>query len=143
MRKADKYWPDEEEKIMDLGNDIKLQHRETSYQGTYFQRYAMMVCKFISMFIRTIEVLDKTGVIHTVSQLQITKWMDLTAPDDTKILLDLVNKTNELVGTKTSEWFVDCKPSWLGISFMMQMFPLLFTAVPGWVGPGHSSVCTS
>ena len=36
-----------------------------------------------------------------MSQLQTTAWLDLTAPEDTKILLDLVNKTRELVGMKT------------------------------------------
>ena len=31
-----------------------------------------------------------------ISQIQTTAWLDLTAPEDTKILLDLVNKTREL-----------------------------------------------
>ena len=38
-RKADQYWPDEENKMMDLENGIKLEHKQTSYQGTYFHRY--------------------------------------------------------------------------------------------------------
>ena len=37
------------------------------------------------------------GSAHTVTQLQITKWLDLTAPDDTKILLNMVYKTRDLV----------------------------------------------
>ena len=47
------------------------------------------------------KVHSPTGASHTVSQLHTTKWLDMTAPDDTKILLDLVNKTKELVGSKT------------------------------------------
>ena len=43
------------------------------------------------------KVQDTAGSSHTVTQLQITKWMDLTAPDDTKILLDMVYKTRDLV----------------------------------------------
>ena len=31
-----------------------------------------------------------------IYQIQTTAWLDLTAPEDTKILLDLVNKTREL-----------------------------------------------
>ena len=38
-KKADKYWPDEESRTMDLGNSIKLEYRETSYQGTYYRRF--------------------------------------------------------------------------------------------------------
>merc|ERR1712098_924139 len=38
---------------------------------------------------------------QVVSQLQITKWLDLTAPDETKILLDLVYKTRDLVKNNT------------------------------------------
>ena len=35
-----------------------------------------------------------------MSQLQTIKWADLTAPDDTKILRDLVNKARDLNTTK-------------------------------------------
>eukprot|EP00092_Neocalanus_flemingeri_P076094 GFUD01094343.1.p1 GENE.GFUD01094343.1~~GFUD01094343.1.p1 ORF type:complete len:188 (-),score=73.12 GFUD01094343.1:16-579(-) len=86
-RKADQYWPDDENREMDLENGIKLEYKETSYQGTYYHR--------------TIQILHPTGTTSVVSQLQTTKWLDLTAPDDTKILLDLINKTKELVGSKT------------------------------------------
>ena len=37
--KADLYWPDEENKMMELGNDVTVEYLETSFQGTYFHRY--------------------------------------------------------------------------------------------------------
>ena len=104
LRKADQYLPDENNKTKDLGNMVKLEHKETSYQGTYYHRYTVTACQFSQKSIpRTIEVHPPDGGSHTVSQLQITKWMDLTAPDHTKILLDLVNKAKDLVGAKTGK----------------------------------------
>ena len=41
-KKADKYWPDEENRIMDLGNGVKLEYKETSYQGTYYLRWLII-----------------------------------------------------------------------------------------------------
>merc|ERR1719228_581949 len=72
---------------MDLGNGIKLEYKETSYQGTHY--------------LRTIIIHSVAGSSVEISQIQTTAWLDLTAPEDTKILLDLVNKTRELVGMKT------------------------------------------
>ena len=37
--KADKYWPDKEDPILDIGDGIMLEHLSTSYQGVYFHRY--------------------------------------------------------------------------------------------------------
>ena len=37
-RKADQYWPDSETEILDIGGGITLEHRSTSYQGTYYHR---------------------------------------------------------------------------------------------------------
>ena len=37
-KKADQYWPDKDNQIMVLENEVKLVHKETSYQGTYFHR---------------------------------------------------------------------------------------------------------
>ena len=37
-RKADQYWPDEENKEMVLENEVKLEYMETSFQGTYTRR---------------------------------------------------------------------------------------------------------
>ena len=52
----------------------------TSYQGTYYHR--------------TIKVKSKKQ--QEVAQLQTIKWADLTAPDDTKILRDLVHQARDL-----------------------------------------------
>eukprot|EP00092_Neocalanus_flemingeri_P068120 GFUD01083196.1.p1 GENE.GFUD01083196.1~~GFUD01083196.1.p1 ORF type:complete len:292 (-),score=81.24 GFUD01083196.1:8-811(-) len=84
-KKADQYWPDQENKVMDLDNGIKLVHKDSSYHGTYFTR--------------TIQVQTSEGGNTLVSQLQTTEWLDRTAPDNTKILLDLVHKTREIVGS--------------------------------------------
>ena len=37
-RKADQYWPDTETEVLDIGGGITLEHRSTSYQGTYYHR---------------------------------------------------------------------------------------------------------
>ena len=41
-KKADKYWPEEENRINDLGNGTKLEYKETSYQGTYYLRWEIV-----------------------------------------------------------------------------------------------------
>ena len=43
-----------------------------------------------------------------VSQLQTIKWADLTAPDDTKILRDLVHKAMELNSSEKDPIVVHC-----------------------------------
>ena len=43
-----------------------------------------------------------------VSQLQTIKWADLTAPDDTKILRDLVHKAMELNTSEKDPILVHC-----------------------------------
>ena len=43
-----------------------------------------------------------------VSQLQTIKWADLTAPDDTKILRDLVHKAMELNSSEKDPVVVHC-----------------------------------
>ena len=43
-----------------------------------------------------------------VSQLQTEKWQDLTAPDDSKILLNMVHKTRELAEGRTDPIVVHC-----------------------------------
>ena len=45
---------------------------------------------------RTIRINRQDGPSITVNQLQTKKWADLTAPDSTKILMDLVQKTMEI-----------------------------------------------
>ena len=43
-----------------------------------------------------------------VSQLQTIKWADLTAPDDTKILRDLVHQARELNSSEKDPILVHC-----------------------------------
>ena len=37
-RKAEQYWPDSETEVLNIGGGITLEHRSTSYQGTYYHR---------------------------------------------------------------------------------------------------------
>ena len=37
-KKADQYWPDQEQEVMEVGRGIILAHVSTSYQGTFFTR---------------------------------------------------------------------------------------------------------
>ena len=37
-RKAEQYWPDSKTEILNIGGGITLEHRSTSYQGTYYHR---------------------------------------------------------------------------------------------------------
>ena len=37
-RKAEQYWPDSETEVLNIGGEITLEHRSTSYQGTYYHR---------------------------------------------------------------------------------------------------------
>ena len=37
-KKADQYWPDSETAILNIGEGITLEHKSTSYQGTYYHR---------------------------------------------------------------------------------------------------------
>jgi len=83
--KAEKYWPDEADPIMDLGNGITLELVSKSYQGTYFTR--------------EIRVVQARGQPRLVTQLQTVKWADMTAPDDTKIMRDLVDRARAILVT--------------------------------------------
>ena len=48
-----------------------------------------------SLLSRTIQVKEPNGSTWKVNQLQTVKWADLTAPEDTKILRDLVQVTRQ------------------------------------------------
>lgn len=54
-----------------------------SYKGTYFWR------KFV-----VTQGEDTAGTI--IQQLQCDTWPDMTAPDDSKILLDLLNESKDI-----------------------------------------------
>ena len=46
IKKADKYWPDEENPTIKLEGNIELKYVDTSYQGTYFLRYSYLYIMF-------------------------------------------------------------------------------------------------
>ena len=37
-RKAEQYWPDSETETLNIGGGITLEHKSTTYQGTYYHR---------------------------------------------------------------------------------------------------------
>ena len=37
-KKADQYWPDSESEVLNIGGGITLEHKSSSYQGTYYHR---------------------------------------------------------------------------------------------------------
>ena len=47
-RKAEQYWPDSETKVLNIGGGITLEHRSTSYQGTYYHRSGKIILCFFS-----------------------------------------------------------------------------------------------
>lgn len=79
--KAAQYWPDKDNANIELPN-CKLKYESHTYPGTYFHRKMS---------------LDVGEGPRTVHQLQTNAWKDKTAPSRSKILLDLVYKTQELV----------------------------------------------
>eukprot|EP00092_Neocalanus_flemingeri_P028210 GFUD01030634.1.p1 GENE.GFUD01030634.1~~GFUD01030634.1.p1 ORF type:complete len:437 (-),score=90.14 GFUD01030634.1:394-1647(-) len=73
--KAHKYWPDTDNRVLNLEGGMKVKYLSHSYPGTYYHRKLIIT--------------SQHGVTHEVDQLQCTAWKDMAAPDDTKILLDL------------------------------------------------------
>jgi len=93
-KKADKYWPDKYKPVKDLKNGIILEYLSISYQGTYTHR--------------KIRINESDGTSTEVSQLQTVKWADLTAPDSTKIMMDMVHKAKELNSSPEDPILVHC-----------------------------------
>ena len=54
-KKADQYWPDEDNRTMDLENGMKVEHKEKSYQGTYFLRYLLLLCDYLTKVLQNYE----------------------------------------------------------------------------------------
>ena len=79
--KANQYWPDSKNPNIEMYN-CKLKYESHTYPGTYFHRKMS---------------LDSGDGTRTVHQLQTNAWKDKTAPSRSKILLDLIYKTQELV----------------------------------------------
>ena len=109
-RKAEQYWPDSETELLDIGGGITLEHRSTSYQGTYYHRSVQPQPsrELIFSSLRVIAVKRPNKPPIEVSQLQTIKWADLTAPDDTKILRDLVTRAMELNHSDKDPILVHC-----------------------------------
>ena len=93
-KKADKYWPDEGSPTMALGNGVTIEHLTTSYQGTYYERKLRI---------------NQSGVNpRELTQIQTKRWADLTAPDETNILRDMVNRVREVCDNRNNPILVHC-----------------------------------
>ena len=57
---------------------------------------------------RKIRINESDGNSTEISQLQTIKWADLTAPESTKIKLDLVHKARELNTSTENPILVHC-----------------------------------
>merc|ERR1712037_528845 len=88
--KADQYWPDSQgekemaQSVTFLGG-IKVDHQSSSTNGSYVLR------KFLLHL--------PGGGNREVTQMQCEIWPDLDAPDDPKVLVDMVLKAQELQTT--------------------------------------------
>ena len=47
-------------------------------------------------YYRTFKLIQPNGETRKVTQLQTKKWQDFSAPDETKLLRDIVHKTRDL-----------------------------------------------
>ena len=92
--KAHQYWPDSNNPVVNLGTGVKLEFVEISYPGEYVQR--------------TFRLVLPGGTSREVVQIQTKKWQDLTAPDKTKILRDMVHKVRELMECHQAPILVHC-----------------------------------
>jgi len=93
-RKAHQYWPessaeDPERQKLDIGGGCKVEHLSTSFQGSYYQR------KFLLH-------LPDSGRREIV-QLHTNDWPDLSAPEQPRVLLDLVHRTYNLQNCPNKE----------------------------------------
>jgi len=87
--KAEQYWPDDGTTKFFPDTGLKVECMRQSYKGTYFWR------KFV-----VTQGEDTAGTI--IQQLQCDTWPDMTAPDDSKILLDLLNESKDIQKETTS-----------------------------------------
>ena len=90
--KSDQYWPDREDETRDIGSGISLKHVTSEYQGVFLTRKGpfTFISSFLNLIVRTIKLMKDGEEVRQVTQLQTKKWADLTAPEDTKIMLDMV-----------------------------------------------------
>ena len=93
-KKADQYWPDENERMFDLDAGVKLEFISSSYTWTYYERKIRINIPGLSP--------------REVTQIQTKRWADLTAPDETNILRDMVSRARELSMTDAAPILVHC-----------------------------------
>ena len=76
-RKADQYWPDQEETVVEVGEGSRVELASSSYQGTYHLRRFTLWLPDGGM--RQVPALTKPNL--QVCQLQTEDWPDLGAPE--------------------------------------------------------------
>ena len=76
-RKADQYWPDQEQAVVEVGEGSRVELASSSYQGTYHLRRFTLWLPDGGM--RQVPTLTKPNL--QVCQLQTEDWPDLGAPE--------------------------------------------------------------
>ena len=92
-RKSDQYWPDRDNERREIGTGISLQHVSSSYQGVFITRKDFLGFKSVFLILfpyRILNLYHRGQLVRQVTHLQTKKWADLTAPEDTRIMLDMV-----------------------------------------------------
>ena len=92
--KAHQYWPDANNPVVNLGTGVKLEFISSSYTWTYYERKIRINIPGLSP--------------REVTQIQTKRWADLTAPDETNILRDMVSRARELSMTDAAPILVHC-----------------------------------
>ena len=113
-KKSDQYWPDRDNERREIGTGISLQHVSSSYQGVFITRkdfIGFLLNVFFILFLnRILNVYHRGQLVRQVTHLQTKKWADLTAPEDTRIMLDMVQdiRSISLTHVNTEPILVHC-----------------------------------
>ena len=113
-RKSDQYWPDRDNEKREIGSGISLQHVSSSYQGVFITRkdfIGFLLNIFLILFLnRILNLYHRGQLVRQVTHLQTKKWADLTAPEDTRIMLDMVQdiRSISLTHVNTEPILVHC-----------------------------------
>jgi len=96
---AHQYWPDKstpEKRFDEVG--ITVTYESHSYIETFYHRRIILRHK------------EKGGKVkkRKIDQIQTVEWRDMTAPETTKVLLDTLYQTQELMEDKTGPIMVHC-----------------------------------
>jgi len=96
-RKADQYWPDLHSQdlgpVLDLGGGYSIEHTHTAKHGTYTRRNFTLHLP--------------GGEERDVVQLHTENWPEQGVPSDPRVLVDLVYKAEELLGS-SGRMLVQC-----------------------------------